>query len=84
MATFRRKANEVQARRVRKEQAVYTAHGIAHALPGDWIISGPSDTWPIKDELFRDSYEPVDEEAEAEFGKQVEPAPAPSGPASRE
>ncbi|MGL5926217.1 hypothetical protein [Chroococcidiopsis sp.] len=36
--------------------------------PGDWIVTGvKGEKYPVKDEIFRLTYEPVDEEAEKAF-----------------
>jgi hypothetical protein len=39
-----------------------TLEGVMVANPGDWIITGvQNERYPCKDEIFRATYEPVDE-----------------------
>lgn len=40
---------------------IHTLEGIMRGEPGDWIIKGVKDElYPIKDEIFRKTYEPAD------------------------
>ncbi len=39
---------------------VTTLHGRADVEVGDWIVRGPAgDVWPVKPDIFEQSYEPV-------------------------
>lgn len=41
---------------------IYTLEGTMQALPGDWIIKGvKGEFYPIKDDIFRSTYEAVEE-----------------------
>jgi hypothetical protein len=45
----------------RTEIAIDTLEGTITASPGDWIIRGAQgEFYPIKDSIFRETYEPVD------------------------
>ena len=59
----RKKPIVVDARQVAKSEAVLTAHGRVRAEPGDYILSDPlsGDTWPIKPDIFVETYDVVDE-----------------------
>ena len=40
---------------------VHTLEGPLSVSPGDWIITGvKGERYPIKDEIFRETYEPTD------------------------
>ncbi len=42
--------------------SISTLEGTKAAEPGDWIIRGVrGECYPVKDEIFRATYEPVDE-----------------------
>lgn len=41
---------------------VYTLHGWTKASVGDWVICGPrGDFWPCDPDVFRDTYEAVED-----------------------
>lgn len=44
-----------------ESEVVLTAHGRVRAEAGDYILSDPTtgDTWPIKPDIFSDTYEVV-------------------------
>jgi hypothetical protein len=46
-----------------KPELVTTAHGRVRAEAGDFILTDPrtGDTWPIKPDIFADTYEAVGE-----------------------
>jgi hypothetical protein len=58
---YRKKPVDVEARQITVSEVVLTAHGRVRAEPGDWILRNPitGDTWPIKPDIFKDTYEPV-------------------------
>jgi hypothetical protein len=52
-----RRSGVVLARQVESEELVETLEGSARALPGMWIVTGPSgNSWPVPDEVFRTGY----------------------------
>lgn len=60
----RKKAIEVQAEGpLTVPRMVTTAHGRVRAEAGDYILTDPvtGDTWPIKPDIFAETYEPVRE-----------------------
>lgn len=61
MTKYRKKPIVVEARQVSKSKIVLTAHGRVRAEPGDWILTDPAtgDTWPVKPDIFEQTYEPV-------------------------
>ena len=60
---YRKKPIEVDARRIENSEMVATARGRVRAEAGDWILSDPTtgDTWPIKPDIFEQTYEKVEE-----------------------
>ncbi|MGW8324059.1 MAG: hypothetical protein ACWGNI_00055 [Desulfobacterales bacterium] len=64
MKTFFKKRIPVQARQVTQTEVILTAHGRVRAEPGDWILSNPrtGDMWPIKPDIFEDTYEEAPQE----------------------
>ena len=55
-----RRTGTVMAREVVTRVTVSTLEGPASAEPGDWIVTAPDgSSWPVPDEVFRKSYEPV-------------------------
>ena len=54
-----KKRRPVHARQVESSEVVLTAHGRVRAEPGDWILSDKAngDTWPIKPDIFAETYE---------------------------
>lgn len=63
MAKFRKKPVVINARLITETEVVLTAHGRVRAEPGDWILSDPTtgDTWPIKPDIFKATYERVED-----------------------
>ena len=59
----RKKPLIVDFREVTKPELVTTAHGRVRAEVGDFILLDPEsgDTWPIKRDIFEETYEVVDE-----------------------
>lgn len=65
MAKFRKKPIIIKATRVKHKTLIRTLEGDMIAQPGDWIITGiKGEKYPCRDEIFRETYEPVDIEAE--------------------
>jgi hypothetical protein len=55
-----RKVGIVHAIQVGSAVDVETPEGIAHADPGDWLVTSPaSGTWPVTDDVFRQRYAPA-------------------------
>lgn len=55
-----RRTGTVSARQVSTQVSVSTLEGLARAEPGDWIVTAPDgSSWPVPDEVFQRSYEPV-------------------------
>ena len=55
-----KKAMRVEARGpITEAELVTTAHGRVRAEPGDYVLRDPrtGDTWPIKPDIFFDTYE---------------------------
>ncbi len=63
MAKYRKKPVVVEARRIEVSEMVTTAHGRVRAEAGDWILTNPEtgDTWPIKPDIFEQTYGKVEE-----------------------
>lgn len=62
MPTFVRKPVEVEAVRITRPMTVETLEGVMRGEPGDWLVTGvKGEQWFIKDDLFRLTYEPVEE-----------------------
>ena len=59
----RKKPLIVNARCVTESEVILTAHGRVRAEPGDYVLSDPTtgDTWPIKPDIFANTYEVVEE-----------------------
>ena len=59
MFIVRKKPIEVHAVQMSTPGKCETAHGWIPFSPGDWIITDPKtdDSWPIRDEFFKDNYE---------------------------
>lgn len=70
-AKFRKKPVVVSAHRlIGKSKEIYTLEGTMIASDGDWIITGVNgEVYPCKDEIFRKTYEPMNEEATRMFNK---------------
>lgn len=72
MATFRKRPVEVQAHRLIGPQSIDTLEGVMMAGAGDWLITGVAgERYPCKDDIFRRTYEPVDEEARRLWGSRA-------------
>lgn len=49
---------------------IKTLEGWYNVTPGDWIITGISgEKYPCKDDIFRKTYDPVDDVAKSELGE---------------
>ena len=59
----RKKPIVIEARTVSQSELILTAHGRVRAEPGDLVLTDPAsgDTWPIKADLFEQTYEIVEE-----------------------
>jgi len=61
MALFRKKPIVISAERLTKPAVVQTLEGDMQAGRGDWLIKGVrGEFYPCKDDIFRQTYEPVD------------------------
>ncbi len=68
MAKFRKKPVTIDAIRITRPMTVETLEGVMKGEPGDWLITGvKGEQYFCKDEIFRKTYEPVDEEGRALF-----------------
>ena len=71
MPFFRRKPFVIQAHRLRDEEGEMQVEAFGRtfvAKPGDWIVGDPGSKQSVtNDRLFRELYEPVDEEAKREL-----------------
>lgn len=48
---------------------VQTLHGVVTLAEGDWLVRGPSrDFWPVKPDIFDESYEAVNDGEETGEG----------------
>jgi hypothetical protein len=58
----------VRARLILISEVILTAHGRVRAEPGDWILTDvrTGDTWPIKPDIFADTYEDAPQEVKDE------------------
>lgn len=64
MPEYRKKPVVIRAFRNKVDQIIHTLEGDHLARVGDWIITGVhGEQYPCKDDIFRKTYEPVDEEA---------------------
>ena len=64
MPRFRKKPVEISAHRTSERLVISTLEGDMTAEPGDWIITGVAgEVYPCKDDIFRKTYEPVDDVA---------------------
>ena len=65
MPRFRKKPVIIEAVRIREQVAISTLEGTLVGLAGDWLITGiEGEKYPCEDKIFRQTYEPVDEEAQ--------------------
>lgn len=69
MPKFRRRPFFVQARRVKESEEMAKTMGSNFVVkPGDWILGEDTDRQTVcQDRVFRELYEPVDEEGEREM-----------------
>ena len=68
MPKFRKKPVIIEAVKIQKEMTIETLEGIMKGCAGDWLITGvDGEQYPCKDEIFRKTYEPADDEAEDLF-----------------
>lgn len=57
---YRRIPYEVEAYQTDQDMYIDTLEGTMHASPGDYIITGiRGEQWPVKPDIFAESYEPV-------------------------
>lgn len=60
--TVVKKRIPVKAYQTDKHLNIKTLEGIMHANPGDWIITGiKGESYPVKKEIFEETYEVVDD-----------------------
>lgn len=65
MAKFRKKPITVEVIRCKQPTMISTEEGDMIARVGDWIITGiKGEKYPCKNDIFRETYEPADLEAE--------------------
>lgn len=77
MARFRKKVYEVDACRLVKIKDIKTSDGVLHGDPGDWLIRNPrGEQMPVKDDAFRELFEPVDDAGRAIMAMSLSDAPA--------
>ena len=63
MPAFRKKPVVIEAVRTYEPVVVETLEGDMQAQAGDWIIKGvKGELYPCKDDIFRQTYEPVGKE----------------------
>ena len=63
-AKFRKLSVDVDVKKIKKEKIIHTLEGDVTGSVGDWEITGAEgEHWPIKDSIFRKTYEPIDDEA---------------------
>ena len=68
MAKFRKKPVVIDAVRITCEMTVKTLEGTMTGNPGDWLITGvKGEQYFCKDDIFRQTYEPIGEDAENMF-----------------
>ena len=64
MPKYRKKPVAVEAIRLTRETTVKTLEGEMTGNVGDWLITGVNgEQYPCKDDIFRKTYEPANEEA---------------------
>lgn len=62
---FRKKPIVIEAYQTEVPMMIHTLEGDMKAKPGDWIITGVKDEqYPCDDEIFRATYEPINEKEE--------------------
>ena len=68
MPKFRKKPVIIEAVKINKELTIDTLEGILKGNAGDWLITGvEGEQYPCRDDIFRKTYEPADEESEKLF-----------------
>lgn len=59
---YRKRPVVIQARRLTERAEIDTLEGMMTGHPGDWLITGiKGEQYPCKDDIFRASYEVVEE-----------------------
>lgn len=59
---FRKKPVTIEAVRLTERIEIQTLEGVMVGNPGDWLITGvKGEQYPCRDDIFRATYEPVDE-----------------------
>jgi len=68
MPKFRKRPIVIEAVQLTERTCIQTREGNLFGYPGDWLITGiKGELYPCGDEIFRATYEPVDEEGERAF-----------------
>jgi len=63
MPKYRKRPVIVDAIQLTQEVVIHTLEGDLIGRPGDWLITGVNgEQYPCKDEIFRKTYELIDEE----------------------
>lgn len=63
---FKKKPIPVEAVQIDEEETIDTLEGKMTGNPGDWKVTGTEDEqWFIKKDIFKKTYEPLDDEAKA-------------------
>lgn len=71
MPKFRKKPLVIEATRLTRPVLVETLEGYMSGKPGDWLITGVrGEQYVCRDDVFRETYEPCDEEAERLLGEE--------------
>ena len=66
MPKFRKKPVVIEAYQTTEARDIPTLEGVLRASPGDWIIRGvQNEEYACKPDIFLETYEPADAEAEA-------------------
>jgi hypothetical protein len=59
---FRKKPVVIEAYQTQTKTVIETLAGVMTVYPGDWIITGVAgERYPCTDEIFRETYEPVED-----------------------
>ena len=76
MPKFRKQPVVIEAVRVTSPIKIETLEGVMEAVVGDWLITGvKGEQYPCKDDIFRATYETVDEDpASADAWNAPDPA----------
>lgn len=65
MKPYRKKPVIIHARQLGEAMDIETLEGTMHANTGDWLIRGiKGEYYPVKDNIFQETYEPVEEETD--------------------